>query len=219
MRFIAIFISMLLAFGGVTAMSKHALARPVSYAGGTTVMTMLDRDSEALHLSYSPTSQYSVGFGTEYDRDKDYFLNTFQINNLIKRWNNAGSQGNLYLQSGVGIASSVNGDLEGNSRAAGFTGLTTDWENRRYLVSYTNQVLEAGNVDGYFTQSARVGIAPYIGDYGDIHTWLMLQIDHKPEDPEPVIITPLVRLFKGTNLVEAGVSNRGDVLVNLTFQY
>ena len=68
-------------------------------------------------------------------------------------------------------------------------------------------------------QSARVGIAPYIGDYGDLHTWLMLQVDHVPESDEQITVTPLVRLFKDVHLLEAGMSNQGDVLFNYILRF
>ena len=43
----------------------------------------------------------------------------------------------------------------------------------------------------------RIGWAPYEGSYGELHTWLMLQVEHLPENDDTTIITPLLRLFKG----------------------
>ena len=45
----------------------------------------------------------------------------------------------------------------------------------------------------------------------------MLQLEHHPEsfnDDEKVILTPLVRLFKGDYLVELGINNNGGPLLN-----
>ena len=64
-----------------------------------------------------------------------------------------------------------------------------------------------------------MGVAPYIGDYGDTHTWLMLQVDHNPSQDDDITFTPLIRVFKGEYLAEAGVSDQGDVLFNWVIRY
>ncbi len=194
-------------------------ARPVSYPGGITTMIMNNGDMHSLHLHYSPTAKYSVGIRSEYRRGADYLLNSVQVNNLIKRWNERDSQANLYLKSGIGVAYSNDGDFENETSAAAFTGIAADWEDRRFFVSYENRYIEAGQIDDRFMQSARVGIAPYIGDYGDIHTWLMLEIEHEPEDEDNITVTPLVRFFKGVHLVEAGISDQNDVLFNWVMRF
>lgn len=187
-----------------------ATARPVSYPGGITLMQTNNGDSNSLHLHYSPTANYSLGYKFENWRDEDFTLNALQLNNLVKRWNKKDSQANFYLKSGAGIA-------EGN--AAGFSGIALDWEDRRYFTSYENRYTEGADIDGFFQQSARVGIAPYVGDYGDLHTWLMLQVDHMPEADKNVTLTPLVRLFKDVHLVEAGMNTKGEILFNYVLRY
>ncbi|HAQ50224.1 MAG TPA: hypothetical protein DCR13_01605 [Gammaproteobacteria bacterium] len=194
-------------------------ARPVSYPGGWTGMFMNDGDKNSAHIHYSPTAKTSVGYKFEYWRDKEMTLNAVQMNNLLKRWNNPDSQANLYLKSGVGIAYSDAGDFDGETSAAGFTGIAADWENRRFFISYENRYTEAGEIDDFYQQSARVGVAPYIGDYGDLHTWLMLQVEHMPENDNNFTVTPMVRLFKDVHLLEAGVSNHGEILFNYIFRY
>ncbi len=194
-------------------------ARPVSYPGGVTFMTMNNGDMNSAHLHYSPTAKLSLGYKFEYWRDGDYTINAVQMNNLLKRWNKKHSQANLYIKSGIGIAHSNDGDESSQAEAAAFTGVAADWENRRFFTSYENRYTEAGEIDDFFMQSARVGWAPYEGDYGDIHTWLMLQVEHTPEAQDRVSVTPLVRLFKGVHLVEAGMSNQVDVLFNYVFRY
>jgi hypothetical protein len=123
------------------------------------------------------------------------------------------------LQSGAGIAYSDTGDFDDEIQPAIFTGILADWENRRIFTSYENRVTDAGDIDHHFMQAARVGIAPYIGEYGDLHTWLMLEIEHHPTSDDKITLTPLVRLFKGTNLVEAGMSNHGELLFNWMHQF
>lgn len=194
----------------VLLVASPVQARPVSYAGGWTAMQMNDADASTLHLHYSPTVNYSVGYKAEYWRDGNWQFHGLQLNNLLKRWNMPGAQANAYLKSGLGVS------LQGDSRhAAGFMGFAADWETRRYFTSYENRYMQAGgDVGGFYTQKARIGIAPYVGDYGDLHTWLMVQAEHMPERDDPVVVTPMVRFFKDVYMAEFGVSHRGDVMAN-----
>ena len=182
-------------------------------------MVMNNPDSNSVHLHYSPTAKYSLGYKGEYWRDGEYTIQAVQMNNLLKRWNKPASQANIYLKSGVGVAYSDKGAFDHEAEPAFYTGLAADWEDRRYFISYENRYTEAGDIDDFFMQSSRVGIAPYIGEYGDLHTWLMLQVDHRPEAEDKVTVTPIVRLFKGVHLVEAGMSNQGSLLFNYVIRY
>lgn len=196
-------------------------ARDITYPGGISAMTMNSGDMNALYIFYSPTARASIGYAGEYWRDGDYTIQSIRLNYLAKRWNNPDSQANLYLRSGVGVA--YGDDADGRSdrelSPAGYAGMEIDWENRRFYTSYENRYTHAGDLDDFFMQSARVGVAPYVGEFGDLHTWLMLQADHQPERDPPVTVTPLVRMFKGSHLVEAGVSNRGEVLFHWMVQF
>lgn len=191
-----------------------AAARPVSYPGGWTLMQMNDGDSNSLHIHYSPTAKYSVGYKGEYWREKGWQFHGIQLNYLAKRWNQPKSQANLYFKSGAGAA--FDG---GEAEESGFAGIAFDWENRRFFTSYENRGVYAGDVDKFFTQKARIGVAPYIGDYGDLHTWLMLQVDHNPSKDDEITFTPLVRMFRGNFLTEAGISDEGKVLFNAVIRF
>lgn len=204
---------------GVVCLPIMALARPVSYPGGVTLMQMNDANSHSVHLHYSPSAKYSIGYKASYWRDEDWQFHGAQLNYLVKRWNRPESQANLYLKSGAGVAYSDYQARSGDSELAAFTGIAADWEDRRYFVSYENHAMWAGDISTFAFQKARVGIAPYIGDYGDIHTWLMLEGEHNPEEEENFTVTPLVRFFKGVHLMEAGMSNHGDVLFNYVLRF
>ena len=119
-------------------------------------------------------------------------------------------QRNLYLKSGAGIAYE-----DGESEAVIYGGISTDWENRRFYLSYSNEFLSAGDIYTKNAHTARVGIAPYKGDSGDLHTWLMLQADYDPQRDNEISVTPLVRLFKGTTLGELGANLDGGVYFHL----
>lgn len=208
-------------FSGVLALLwvSAALARPVSYPDGWTVMQMNDADVNSLHVHYSPTINYSLGYKGEYHRADEWQFHGAQLNYLAKRWNAPQTQANLYLKSGAGIAYSDFGRFNSETEAAAFAGIAADWESRKYFTSYENRYLYAGDIDRSFTQKARVGFAPYVGNYGDLHTWLMLQVEHQPTAEHHVTVTPLVRFFKGDTLFEAGMNNHGKLLINTIIRY
>ena len=194
-------------------------ARPVSYPGGWTLMQMNDVMSHSLHLHYSPTARYSLGYKGEYFREDDWQFHGAQLNYLLTRFNQPKAQANIYLKSAMGVAYSDKGVFENKTHAAGFAGIAADWENRRFFSSYENRGIYAGDISKQFSQKARIGIAPYVGDYGDVHTWLMLQVDHVPSAEDELTITPLVRFFKGADLMEAGVNNNGKILFNYVHRF
>jgi hypothetical protein len=208
-----LYISGLLGIIMMTA-TISAEARPISYPGGVSAMVMNDAESNGANIQYSPTATYSIGYTFEHWRADNFNLHAMQVNNLLKRWNNPDSQGNLYLGSGVGVT-----EKNDAVHPVAFTGAEADWENRRFLVSYKNRYTTGPEINDFYMESARAGVAPYIGEFGDLHTWLMVQVDHYPQSHDPVTVTPLVRLFKGTNLVEAGVSNQGKILFNWMTQF
>lgn len=191
-----------------------AEARPVSYPEGWTVMIMNDKDSNSVHVHYSPTAKYSVGLRHEYMRDAGAHVDTIQVNNLLKRWNKKGEQANLYLKSGVGVARD-NGDYT----PAAFTGLATDWETRRYFTSYENRFFWTDDSEKFVKHHARVGIAPYIGDYGDLHTWLMIEAHYDAGEEDNFSVTPLLRFFKGNTMVEAGYNLDDGVQANFVQRF
>ncbi len=207
MRLLALFLL-------VFVLSHPAQARPVSYPGGWTFMTMNDVDNNSLHLHYSPTAKYSIGWRHEYLRDLKASVDSLQWNHLIKRWNGAGYQANTYLKSGIGVAYD-----DGEYEPAVFTGFAADWETRRWFTSYENRFFHAGDIDKFAKHKARVGVAPYIGDYGDIHTWLMLQTDYDAGLKDDFSVTPLVRFFKGPDMLEVGVNLDGGGMLNFVHRF
>lgn len=196
--------------------ASNVFARPISYAGGKTIMQMNGPIKNSLHIHYSPTHKYSVGYRVEYYRKNQIALNGIQLNNLVKRWNLPAAQGNIYLKSSFG-----NANNSGNNELYGFSGIAADFETRKYFISYENRYYKSdGNVISQFEQNARIGLAPYVASYGNLHSWLMLQVTHIPEfDQDEVIATPLIRLFKGSYLGEFGISSNQRILFNFIARF
>lgn len=189
-----------------------AFAKPLTYPGGWQTIAEGSGDMYALLNSYTITPTIGFGVQNEYDREGNYQMHSLAVINRLWRGNYPDAQANLFLQSGIGYARADGGDRES---AAAYTGLLADWENRRFYTEYSNRYIQAGDVNKEFTERGRVGVAPYIGEAGDLHTWLIMQVDHHPERDDNFTVTPLVRLFKGSTMVEAGVSDEGEPLFHL----
>jgi hypothetical protein len=177
-------------------------------------MPMSDALSQGVHVNYSPTATYAVGVLSEWMRGNEYTMNTFELDTLPFRRNTATSQANIYLKFGAGVA-----EDDKEEKPAMWTGLAADWESRRYFTSYEVRLINAVDIETSMQEKARVGIAPYVAEFGNLHTWLMVQVDHHPGKEETFEVTPLVRLFKGPTLAEIGYSNRRNLLFNVTYLF
>lgn len=195
---------------GTALSSAPAEARPVSYPGGWTVMQTNNGDFSSVHAHYSPTFQDSIGLYSERNWGEDWHFTGVQYNRLVKRWNTPGSQANLYFKAAAGQADPFGDGAD--VKAAGFVGVSADWETRRWFVSYEARAYDLGFTQDA-RQSARIGVAPYIGDYGDLHTWLMLQVENQPEADTPTTLTPLVRFFYDVQLLEIGYTPESEELM------
>ena len=206
-------------FGIIIFVFTDVLARPVSYPGGITFMLMNNVLTNSFHAHYSPTAKTSLGYKFEYMRENKYSLNAFQINQLIKRWNNPNSQANLYLKTALGTVYSDRKNFDGKFNFGGFIGMSADWEDQRYFLSYQSRFNEAGEIDRFFQQSFNLGVTPYIGNYGDLHTWLMLKIDHIPESRNNINVTPHFRFFKDVHFFEIGSNLKKKLMINYIYRY
>ncbi len=170
----------------------------------------------SLHVHYSPTATDSIGLYVEQNQDLDQTFTGLQYNRLVRRWNAPQSQGNLYLKLGAGSADPFGA---GTAGLGTFAGVAADWETRRVFVSYDVRARDYGP-DETVSHAARIGLAPYVAEFGDLHTWAMVQVENTPEADNPVTVTPLLRLFKGPLLVEAGYTlEEEEFLLNWTWRF
>ena len=193
--------------------SAQAVARPVSYQGGWTLIAENDRQTSSLLFHYTPDPKSSVGAKTAWDRELDIQFTGVQGTWLAKRWFAPTSQANLYFFGADGV-----GDNPGDAKLGTQLGMMADWETRRWFIGYRAHAHDYGALDASAMQAGRIGWAPYAGDSGDLHTWFMLDVDHRPDDANPVDVTPVLRLFKGPALVEFGYSLEDEDAI-LNFQY
>ena len=204
---------------GAGLFASPAQARLVSWPDGWMAMTANDARAYSGMLSYTLDPKTAVGYTFEYWREGEWQFHGVQANRLLKRWNYPDAQVNIYALGGIGAAYTTRGSLDAAWEPAGFVGVEADAEDRRFYASYEARLYEAGPIDGFFMQKARIGVAPYVAGFGETHLWLMLQVDHYPESHDPVEYTAFVRVFQGYVWAEAGISDNGEPLFNLTYQF
>ena len=197
----------------------HAMARAVTYPGGNMAMMEYTDETFMVETMRTLTPTFAVGWHDEWDKEGDRQFHGPMIAGLAKRWNNPDSQGNIFWMAGAGVAFDDVASAGARSGAAGYLGVEADWENRRFYTQYAARATWADSIDKTLSQRLRVGVAPYVAEAGALHTWAIVQIDHEPEDDRSVSVTPVIRLFKGSLLGEAGVSLDGDGFASLMFYF
>ena len=161
-----------------------AEARPISWTGGSTIMYKSNSMMSSYYYHYSPSFKYSVG--AEYINDRYYNDQHISIRStyLLDRKNTKASQRNLYLTASISTKS--NDDL--------YYGVHGDWETRRYFTSFSILDKRASQED-YTENEFQVGIAPYLGEYDQLHTWIMLKSKEDTRDDKWKTY-PFIKLFK-----------------------
>lgn len=182
-------------------------ARPISYPGGITVMGFSDNMKDSIYAHYSPSHLYSFGIESKKDKYTQSDYSYLRFTYLLDRKNTEKSQRNFYFQSGI------NPDKADNY----FLGIHGDWETRRLYTgfSYKNVRLRTQT---YQDKSFQLGIAPYLGEYGDLHTWLMVKAKKNSIDNDWSVY-PMLKLFRGDFLVELGYSKKTNIDAHLMYRF
>ncbi len=217
MRVLAISILILL------GLTRVAQARPVSYPEAWTLMIRNDADQNSAHLHYTVDTQHSIGLRVRYDREEDFIFTGAQLNRLMKRWNAPDSQANIYGHIAIGKVFDDLDDAEmrdkRESDEALFLGVSGDWETRRYFVSGAAEYWDNGRFGDFSAYHGRLGVAPYVANTGALHTWFMVEGHHRPESRDKLGASAVVRFFKGPALLEVGMDDQGQPLLNYIHRY
>ena len=175
--------------------TAYVESRPISWSGGSTLMYKTNSMMSSYYYHFSPTYQYSIG--AEYINDRyfnDQYIN-IRSTYLLDRKNTKSSQRNLYLTGAVSTKKSE--DF--------YYGMHGDWETRRYFSSFS--VINKHTVSkDYSEYELQLGVAPYLGDYNELHTWVMIKTKKDTLNNEWDTY-PFLKLFKGDFLLELGTKN------------
>ncbi len=198
--------------------SFSAQAKPISYVDGVMVMQENDETGHTLSFDYTIAPNYAIGWYDKWEDNerngKDFSVHGPEFNTLIKRWNLADGQANIFNSTGAGIA-----DGDHKIRGAAWTSILADYETRRIFTSYEIRGMFADDINLSQWQRARVGVAPYLAGYDDVATWFMIQGDYHPSKSDTFVATPLVRVFYKGYLAEVGYSTNHRLMFNWDLQF
>lgn len=205
---------------GVTALlASAAHARPVTYPGGSMSMTEVNGDTVTTQVDHTLNRHVALGVYGLSENDGERLSTGVVVNYLAMRRNTEDSQANAYLTAGLGPSWSRDQDgRRGGAQASSWVAAEADWETRRLFVGGTAKASVVGDEvePGW---RLRGGVAPYIAEAGGLHSWAFVQVGREAEPGAKTEITPLVRVFKGPVLAEAGVSLSGRAFGTLWFYF
>jgi hypothetical protein len=196
---------------GVIALgvSFGALAKPIAFADGTTVMLEYGAGTmEEAQIFYAPRFDLSFGGGhVEFDSAESPAVGRItyaRVNYLARRWNLSDAQANIFVWGGLGGAT---GNRFSGTEFAGNVGGQFDYETRRIYLSLKTDWQRASSFE-HRVDTLQLGLAPYKHDYNGLATWFVYQArEYTGGIYGGVEQALLLRLFKGGAWVEAGITS------------
>ncbi len=175
--------------------SDFVTARPISWSGGSTFMYKTNVMITSYYYHYSPNYKYSIG--GEYIDDKYFDSKYLNIKGtyLLDRNNTKLSQRNLYFIAALSTKESDNF----------YYGVHGDWETRRVFTSFSH-IQKHTKIRDYSESELQFGVAPYLGEYNELHSWAMLKLKKETINSNWDLY-PFIKIFKGDFLLEVGTKN------------
>jgi hypothetical protein len=204
--------------GVALALPVVAEARPVTYPGGSMSMTEVVGSSVITQVDHTLNRHVAVGAYALTEAGGDRLSTGLVANFLVMRRNTENSQANAYVLTGLGPSWTRLPSGGREAQTSGWIAGEADWETRRLFFGGMAKASVVGD-DVETGYRLRAGVAPYVANTGHLHTWLFLQVGRQAMPGAETEVTPLVRLFKGPVLAEAGVSHRGRAFGTLWFYF
>jgi hypothetical protein len=202
---------LILAILGGPLLTADIQAHPTSFQGATSIELMNRPKSNLFTAHYSFSPRFSLGAESlrwVKSNDESLYAGLLRAGVLLHRINHAQFQANAYLEGGAGVAR-IDKDQHLTYRVRA----QMDIEDRRYyfLTSLERQYVQDQLAN--WIPKARVGIAPYLAEFDELNSWLMLQYEYHSTEKKHDI-TPFLRFFYRNVLIEAGSSLRGQWMLN-----
>lgn len=201
----------------VVAGAPRASAHPVSYEGATQLMIEAGEDMQMFELYHSITA--SQAFGTHFLRldgkGVERHLMGLQYNRLLKRWNLPDAQANIYAGIGAGAAHDRERDRWTPAAVAIWQ---ADYETRRIYTAYEGMAW-VGDGFTHIGNSVAVGVAPYLAEFDELNTWLLLKARHVTEFDDKIEVMPMLRFFYRNLFLEVGATLDGKPQVNFMIHF
>ena len=170
-------------------------------------MAFDDYAKRSVYYHYSPTHKYSLGAELHEDKAKNATNLSVRFTYLLNRKNTLKSQRNFYFQTGISMQGIENH----------FYGVLGDWETRRWYSGFGIKRVVSDTLS-FTDKFLQVGFAPYLGDYGDLHSWLMLKTRKNREQDEWHTL-PVIKFLKGSTILEFGYSDRAEWDIHLMHRF
>lgn len=202
-------------FLGIFMAAPIASAHPVAYDGARQWVAGVSGDAFNLEFYQSYTARTAWGLhAMAFDRDENDGFIALQHNWLLNRWNLPDAQANLYAGLGAGGAK-----REGES--AGFAGVgffRADYETRRVYTAFEAKGMASEPFNRGIV-GAEAGFAPYLAEFDELNTWIILQAKHTTGMDDEFNIIPKLRFFKNNIFVELGATHRGKPVASLMIHF
>lgn len=193
-----------------------AQAHPVPYANAIGVMTWNQSFMSDDWITYSFRPDMAIAarhMRFDMPEGRSHFFAP-QFDYLVKRWNYPNSQANIYAYGAYGAMK-----FQNETMGSGLAGIEADAESRSLFVMGKYERMWAKMGPRFYHVEARLGAAPYEAEFNEVASWFMLQYQYHPMLVRKHAVTPLVRLFYRSVLVESGVSTNGDFMLNFMFHF
>jgi len=187
---------------------EAVLAHPVTFKDGWALQTSVMPKRQDFEINHSLSNREALGLSyhrIDDGEEKNLFVLP-QFNFLLRRWNDAEYQANIYLMAGAGVRS--RDDEESFAAKGAFQG---DFETRTFYTALMGESLLSESGHNFNRLSYRAGLSPYKAAFDELTTWIVLQTTYQPDMEEEYEITPLLRFFYKNYLWEIGSSVEGDV--------
>jgi len=198
------------ALAGLAGMAQ---AKPIAFAHGTTVMAEYGAGTmNEAQIFYAPKYFLSLGGGyLELESDVDgrrREITYARANYLVKRWNLAHAQANVFAWGGAGQAYvSETNDHEFAANA----GAQLDYETRRVYASLKTDLHRGADFTNRI-DTLQLGLAPYQHDFDTLATWFVVQgRNYTGGIHDGTEWALLLRLFKRGAWIEAGATTDGKL--------
>lgn len=147
------------------------------------------------------------------DETKTRSLAEVNYTRLVRRWNLADAQANVWLFAGVGA---IRGNDFAGSKLAWAPGVQVDVETTRVYLAATARLYRATDLNHDFA-SVRAGFSFYEVDYDEVQPWLVLEARRMRGLSDKTEITPMLRLIHNRYFVELGVNNARQARANFMY--
>ena len=94
---------------------------------------------------------------------------------------------------------------------------TGDWETRRWFLGFGLKEVES-TYRNYSKKYYQVGVAPYLGEYGDLHTWILIKTKVNSLTNKTSTY-PVLKFFKGNFLIELGYNSKTEWDTHLMYRF